>query len=339
MRMKRLLVAVGLLVLVAFVGFAVYWWIAADRLRQGLEEMRTQLAAFGIVVESGEPEIGGFPLRLTVRLPKPVLTLEDGSRVTGPQAIDGAVWLWDLRHLALSGPGRYQISLPQNDLQFEAQGVSLELELEDGLFDAVALELESAVLTNQSTTQSLAVEQLSISLEQMLPRDGRGHDTAFSLRLAGMPLPPQAETARALLGEQIDRVVLSGRFQGVLLPGSPRDMAALWRDGGGIVDFEEIEIAWGDLRLEGAGTVTLDEAFRPLGAFSFESAGLLALVRRLGEGGAIEAETARALDIGLSELVSGRDALGRAEIALPVTLQDGQLTFARVPVGPLRPLF
>lgn len=339
MRAPRPLLIVVAILLLAFIGFAVYWWIAVDRLRAGIVETREQLAAFGIAVEHGEPEIGGFPISLTLALPNPVVTLPDGTRIVGPEVLEGRVRLWNLESVSLEGPGRYELYLPQGDLVFESEDAVMTLELEGGLVDALSLRLVSAAITNRATAQTLAAEKLSLSLERILPRPG-GQDTAFALQLEGLPLPAGATETAAVMGERIALLALAGRFEGPLFPGGePRQIAAQWRDAGGILDLERIALAWGRLGISGAGTLTLDESFRPLGAFSLRTLGLPALVAKLGESGVLDAETAATLAAALEARSEGTDDSGRTVVTLPMTAQDGVLTLGEVEVGPLRPLF
>lgn len=339
MRAPRPLLIVVAILLLAFIGFAVYWWIAVDRLRAGIVETREQLAAFGIAVEHGEPEIGGFPISLTLTLPNPVVTLPDGTRIVGPEALEGSARLWNLASISLRGPGRYELSLPQGELLFEAEDAVMTLEIAGGLIDAVSLRLASAVLTNRVTAQTLAAEKLSLSLERILPRAG-GQDTAFALQLEGLPLPASARETADLMGPRIGLLALAGRFEGPLLPGGdPRQIAAAWRDAGGILDLERIAFAWGQLGVSGEGTLTLDESFRPLGAFSLRTLALPALVARLAEAGVLDEETAARLAAALAARSEGNDESGREIVRLPVTAQDGVLSVGEVEIGPLRPLF
>lgn len=339
MRAQKFLIAFVAVLLLLFIGFAAYWWVAVDRLRAGIVETRAQLAAFGIDVQHGEPDIGGFPLSLTLRLPSPVVALPDGTRIVGPEALEGRVWLWDLERVQLEGPGRYEVSLTGDELLFEAKEAMMRLEFDGGLPDALSLSLDSFVVTNRRTAQSLAAENVLISLEQILPRAG-GQETAFALQIEGVPLPPQAQETSRLMGERIGLIALAGRLEGSLLPGrTPREVAAAWRDSGGIVDLERISLAWGDLGVTGDGTVTLDEAFRPLGAFSLRTQGLPALVTRLAEAGALDPDKAEELQQAFDAAGGSTDERGRRIVTLPLTMQDGELSLGEAVVGPLRPLF
>jgi hypothetical protein len=131
---------------------------------------------------------------------------------------------------------------------------------------------------------------------------------------------------------------LDGRLQGILsLEQTGQDFLAAWRDSSGILDLRGIELDWGTLWAKGAGTLTVDGAFRPLGAFSFETLGLPELVNRATAAGAIGEEEGLTLERGLTALATGTDEKGRHRVQLPITLQDGRLYIGSIEFGQLRP--
>jgi hypothetical protein len=161
---------------------------------------------------------------------------------------------------------------------------------------------------------------------------------AAASRLSGFTLPPEGAAAAELVGPQIHLLKLAGRLEGLLRPAAtPSAALAAWRDSGGILDLSAIELDWGELWLKGAGTLTLDEAFRPLGAFSFETLGLPALVQRATEAGALDRNAGETLARALGALASGTDERGRQRVQLPITLQDGSLYVGQIELGRLRP--
>jgi len=338
MRLRTLIVVLLVLAVVAVGGAAVFWWFASDELERGIVDLRDDLRADGIEASSAPPAIGGFPFRLTARFDAPAVTLPGGMRWSGPTVV-GSAWLWDLESIRLDAPGRHLFTLPEAELALEAAAATARLGFAQGLLRELALELEQATLANLEFGQTLSAERLAFSAGPLPALDGREETTAFALALAGVPLPPQAAEAARLLGDHLALLVLEGSLAGPLLPGRPRDMAAAWRDAGGVLELSRIELDWGALALQGSGTLSLDSAFRPLGAFSFQTAGLPELVARLQAEGLLDPEAGATLAKGLQALAAGSDAQGRTLVTLPVTLQDGTLYLGLIAVGQLRSLF
>jgi len=89
------------------------------------------------------------------------------------------------------------------------------------------------------------------------------------------------------------------------------------------------------LHAEGDGTLTLDEAMRPLGAFGTRLRGLSEFIDQLVRAGLINSRTASAVKISVG-LLAARDASG--VLAVPVSAQFGKLSVGPVVVADLPPL-
>lgn len=338
MRRKGLILLV-LLLLILLGGVTAYWWIAADRLGEGIARWQDEARAEGVTADFAPPSFGGWPLRLTARFEAPLLGLPAGQRWQGPAEVTGYAWLWDPQRLHVTAPGRHLLTLPPGQLALEAEAADATVIFSRGLIDAVSLSLRQAVLSPPGAEQSLSAASLALSVSALTPVEGNRYATDFSLDLQEAPLPPAAQGVVALLGPTLDHLLLAGELRGALGGRDPRGAAAIWRDSGGVVDLERIELTWGNLVVRGSGTITLDEAFRPLGAFSFETAGLPELVQRLAQAGILDQDRALALSLGLGALSTGRDEAGRTLVKLPLTLQGGTLSLGMIPLASLPPLF
>jgi hypothetical protein len=292
----------------------------------------------GFAVAAGPPQFGGWPLKLEARFAAPVITAPDGQRWEGPQEVLGYAWLWDLETVVIEGPGRHRLEVEGGPLAIDLPEGALTLGFARGGLDRVAVEANAPVVSNETSGRSLSLARFLLDVAPLTPKGDGESDIGFSFEMAGLALPTELAGAAGLVGPEIGLLKLQGRLRGLLRPGASGNAAlAAWRDSGGILDLSDIELDWGELWMKGAGTLALDEAFRPLGAFSFETLGLPALVQRATEAGLLERDAGQTLARALGALASGTDERGRQRVQLPITLQDGGLYVGQIELGELRP--
>ncbi len=341
MRRKKLLII--LLVLVLLLGGALsgFWYYAKGEVTAGIAQWRDDWRALGGTADFADPPVSGFPLQLSARFTQPLLALSDGQTWRGPPLVTASAWLWDLETIRFQAPGHQELEVPGGELALDTADLDGSIGFAGGLPNRITLKLTQGRLTNRDSGQQLSAEELSFAAGPFTSTErGMHYAIDLDLGLSGVPLPPGTALVAELLGPRLERLHLVGTLRGPLAPqAAPRAAAALWRDGGGVLDLTTIDLVWGDLTLKGSGTLALDEAFRPLGAFSFESAGLLQLVERMDAAGLLDPSAVPAIKTALKALASGQDAEGRDLVTLPITAQEGTLYLGLLPLGPLRPLF
>ena len=171
--------------------------------------------------------------------------------------------------------------------------------------------------------------------------------------MPGRPLPPgapathqEAGLAVALdahdltppitppgFGPTVDDLAFGVSLSGAFPPGPLRQAAAAWRDGGGTLEFDHLHLRWGDMEINGSGTLALDSALQPVGGFSGGVSGFDELLNALVAAGRIKARDARVARVALAMLAkAGPD--GRPEIASSLTIQNGEMFLGPAKLGP-----
>lgn len=328
--------------IVALLALTIFWLIVRDEFRKIVDDWRSGLESMGYAVAAGPPTFGGWPLRLEAHFAAPAITGPGGERWEGPADVMGYAWLWDVNTIVIEGPGRHRLEIEGGPLAIDVTEGALTLGFGRAL-DRVALALGPVAVTNETSGRSLSLQRLAFDVSPLTPLQSEGgaegrSDIGFSFELQRFPLPPELAPIAEMVGPEIALVKLEGRLEGVLSPAlSWRDFLATWRDSSGILDLRAIELDWGTLWAKGAGTLTVDETFRPLGAFSFETLGLPELVNRATAAGAMGEDQGLTLERGLTALATGTDEKGRHRVQLPITLQDGRLYIGSIEFGELRP--
>jgi hypothetical protein len=193
------------------------------------------------------------------------------------------------------------------------QGAKLSLDdpAKPGALTVAALLLNARPDEREAGAWQMAVEATDLHLA----RPVRGFE-GFGQQIAEM-------RALAVLG--------SG---GVLFGGKPGVSLDDWRDSGGRLHFEALELAWGPLSATGAGEVSLDLARRLQGALALSVTRPADTLAALAQGAHVAPEAKTALNA----MGSGLALLGQ-QAPVTVAAHDGALSVGREPLRTLAPLY
>lgn len=350
--MRRILPLVALVLAALFGGYALYWYIAAGTLADGIERWAAERRAEGYEIAYDAPAIGGFPFRLEARLENPVIG--SPSPETGGQR-----WRWAGPRLTLharpwtpldaeaSAPGRHDVDIwsgdaPRHFVLDATEAVGQASFGTDGKVNAASARFADLLIAEaDSEDRSLVAGTASIALQRGAA-EGGDHtkpSLGFQLALGGLVLPPDADTP---LGREVETLEIAGAVLGRIdapggapgdapreAPEAPdarlRDALARWRDDGGTLDLASVIAHWGELHLTGSGTFALDGALQPIGAMSTTISGHDAVIDALVAEGVVTARDGGLAKILLAVLSRPSPVDGTPELTAPLTFQDGYL--------------
>ena len=149
---------------------------------------------------------------------------------------------------------------------------------------------------------------------------------AWNLRHVRLPISvgPLGDTI-----EQLDfDVTVRGGFSG----GKLAQAAAAWRDAGGTIELDNLDLRWGGLGAVATGTVALDQELQLIGGFSGAVQGYDKVLTALVQSGHMRAADAGLARIALTMLAkAGPD--GKPEIRTAFTIQNGQMFLGPAKLG------
>jgi hypothetical protein len=318
----RYLVLIGLII-GGLLGYYVLWSHLADQValqaNAWIEGQRRQ----GRDVGYENQRLWGFPYRLSLTLTKVRWTDTPNPQGWHAEAdeITAHLQLWDLHHVIFDLPGRQTIGwreagserqLAINASRFRASLVA------DGAGNWLRV---AADLTDPRLSGALN----DWSAEKLLLHARRAGNVPPSIDIAmqadDLVLPPAAEGP---LGRTVQGLRLVGNARGSLFGRTPEEILTSWRDSGGIIDFNNVALAWGELHLEGDGSLSLDKQFRPLGAMGGKIRGAEAGIDALLAAGKMRGTEAAAAKTAVA-LIAKRDERGVPYLPVPLTAQDGKL--------------
>ncbi len=331
----RYLVLFGLVV-GGLLGYYVLWSHMADQVAAQADAWIESQRRQGREVTYDKRRVWGFPYRLSLTLTKP--TWSDPRQPLAlrleAEELTAHLQIWQREHVIFDLSGR------QTAVWREA-GAERRVSLTSERFRA------SLVVDGAGNWLRVATDLTKAQLQG--PTDGalRGNWAAGKLllhaRRAGN-VPPSLDLAmqadKAVLapqaakpfGGEVQTLRLTGNLRGGFHGTTVEDLLTSWRDGGGVIDFSTIALKWGELQLDGTGTLALDRDFRPLGAMSGKSSGALKVIELLEANGLTAPEraaTARAALLTSNERLNNN---GQPIRDIALTAQDGQLSLGPIPL-------
>ena len=299
----------------AVLGYALYWHLLSERVRDEIARWAGERRSAGWSIEFGDPELAGFPFRVSIRIRAVRMAAPGGS----PEwRLPGAMLTmrpWAPGRIRIDAPGTHRIAFGGNNAVVEAA----EAEIVLGAQRAATLRL-AAPSVQLSGGATIAARAVRARIEKPPGNPARFTLNAQSLSLP-WPLPP-------------DRVVSGIRLEG-LVRGSaePADglrvWAERWRDTGGKIVLRSFALSWGALKIRGDGAFLLDGDLQPEGALNVEVADMDRATEALSAAGI--ASSMAMLAVRLMRRADG-------SVHVPVRLQRRRLYLGPVPVLKFRPV-
>ena len=344
MTLRRLTRAVLGFALLAFGGLAAYWFWAAGQVEAAIAQWTEEQRARGYEIDYRGPELGGFPVRLTVGFSEPRVAAPQGWRWSGG-AIAGQAAFWEPRILRLDLPLEQTLSAEwrghRREFALSAAAAHGRVHLgREGWLEAATVEMERVVLS-EAGGRTLGAETLRYQATRRPPTLEGVDDWTLLLsgETRGVALP---EGTPSPLGRRVERLAfdaaLIGIAPGVTPGGDPAAALALWRDSGGLLEVQDVTLAWGPLDATASGTATLDQQLRPQGAFTAKIRGLPEVLEALAGQGLIKPGVAFALQLTAMTLATRDGADERPVVELPITLQEGLFYLGPVALFRLAPV-
>lgn len=336
-------------VLLAIIAYTAYWFVIADRIEQGLIKWAAARRADGMAVEYSTLKLTGFPLRMQAQA--------TDVRIAGPgqtpawqwrsAQLTGNVLPYNLNHIILTAPHSQDISLRINggdleEYQLAPQRMRASLILQRGTLTRMDLDIEGGEMHGGRLKQ----QALTLGRAQLHFRSGENGDVDakalqgpvlfdISLKLENLDYSGFVNSA---LGAHVARLALTASIEGAWPELSGTAGIQQWRDAGGVAQVKAMEIDWGPLKLNAAGTLALDKQNRPIGSLTANLLGHEGLIKGLQGAGQLSQDEARAASTGLA-IIAMASGAKEGGLALPMVLQDGVMFAGPLRIAKLKPLF
>ena len=331
-RPTRFDLAACVLSLVLLGVYTAYWLIIVEQIKSGVTAWAQAERTEKIDISWERIGVDGFPFACRVSLK--TATLRDRRLSPAPElripVLSGEARPWDFAIWRLAAP----------------EGLSAALAAE-GARPPVKLAARSVagVLATGPAKTILWLHLGDIDAEA-------GEAIAVSMADAWVilpPTPPQVHTEPAIgvavdlrqlklagvspiLGETIDELALALSVKGAVPGGRLVQAISEWRDAGGTIELDNLQLKWGELGTTASGTIALDRELQPVGGFSGAIQGYDQILTALVQSGRMRAAEAGLARLALAMLAkAGAD--GKPAITTAFTIQNGQMYLGPAKLG------
>lgn len=323
----RLFAPTVLLVLAA-IGWSIFWFWAAARAGEAVDVWLAREAKLGRVYGCGERETTGYPFRIEVECRQVGVRLaaEGGEIVATAPRFVALAQVYDPKRLIGELEGPVSATLPDGrraDLSFADARASAKVE---------GRTLERASLAMTSPRLVVGADEIgtAAALQAHLRRAPDQADGTYDLAVTlDTSVSPFFELLPVGAGPVLAELQLRASGLEDLRPGSLDERLRRFAEAGGRARVDLLKISRGDVAAEARGEAELDGQGRANGKFDVTARGIDELVRTFAGDG----------DGGLSSLMgAGAKLLGKpAELdGRPATTYRVKLDKGRVLLGPFR---
>lgn len=316
--MRRFVLPLFLLLLLAGGGYTAYWFILAHRIEAGLGPWADAQRAQGTTLAWQSVAMEGFPAAFRLRF---TAASADGAKsihytATAPLLLAEAR-VWDLRHWRLSAPNGASLSLPDELVGFAGADASGSASLDAAQGTRIGISAKQIAGSGLAQGLQIAGAEAQVDLPARAPASHTEPGLAVSIQLTDLALPAPVRP----FGKDIETLSLAATLKGALPRGKLRDALEAWRQNGGTIELTDGSLHWGALVANASGTLALDDKLQPIGALTATLENHDAIVDA-----AVASGNLRARDAGLLKIVLGLMAKpgadGRKQLTLPVSLQN-----------------
>ena len=330
---------------IAAVLYGGVWYASARLLRGEVERWLEARRAEGFAIRTGAILTAGFPSRIAIRVTDLDFAAPParGRWTWRTPAVEVTASPLRLGHIAIDLAGAHQIAGPWLEsapVQLTATKAALTLDLKDGALDEAQLTLEDGTGVWNGADSRLHADKagVRVSLHPDAPppvapaseKNGGALpviSTRLAVKIENLTVPGDLPQP---LSNTLRELAFNAELVGPVGDGALPKLLATWSDAGGAINLKDVTLDWPPVVLSGEGSIALDQNLQPMGAFTARMAGFtdaLDIMVREQRMRPDEAAVAKAM-LGL---MAKPGPGGRAEIGMPLTVQDRQLSS-----GPLK---
>lgn len=330
-RRRRLPMIVGIGVALLAVGWTAVWATARSRVLAEIDARLEGLAARGVVVACADRAVGGFPFRMELSCAAPGVEIRDLGITASAAALRVVAQVWDPKLVLIEIDGSAAARDPSGETAASWRTLRASLRWSGRAVERVSIAAEGLDVTTRPNGRP-PVRLVAAHLEAHgRPNGERGSDldlaasaTAAAFSIDGKRLGPP--TANASFGFTLRDI----------LPPGPGPALPAFAARGGRIEPARVGLAVGELKLDGAGALRLDEKGVLDGSITLTALGL----EGLAKGGGKE------LGPELTAVFTGFLLLGKPPTEpgtpgrrLEMVVDHGLVRIARLTLGRLPPLF
>jgi hypothetical protein len=322
-----------LLFAAAATGWVVYWHVVAATAEARIQRFVAAQNQQGARVAMARMVRHGFPVLLRLELQEIAYAPARGGWSVASARVDLNIQLLNPEHLILEAKAPIAITRANGAVtNLAAERLIASLRGARGELAVVGLEADNLTLDDPAAEGVLGARKLVLNLRPDARAAGN-YQLAFEATALSLPRPVRSFEA---FGKDVERLraAIVIEHGAALLAGAAGDPLGPWREAGGRLRFEALELGWGPLQASGHGAGGLDAERRLEGELALPIEHPAPIFTALAGAPNVNESARRALGLlALSYRLSGDD------ISLDVEAQGGVLRLEGLGVRTLPPVY
>lgn len=313
----------------AALAWVFYWNYLANEAERRVHAWQFEQNAGGATVEIGQIVRHGFPVLLRLELRDVRYAASRGGWRAETARADLNIDPLKPQHAILEAKAPISITRANNAVtNIRADALIASVRMNGDALAEAGIESNNLVLDDPAQEGVLHATRVMASVRPD-PRAAGEYQFAFDAQALTLPRPVRSFEAFGLDVAQL-RAAIVVTDGALLLQSSPGDPLGPWRDGGGRLRFEAIELNWGPLQTTGSGEGGLDAQRRLDGRLVLPVERPAPVLTAIANGPNVDDDARRALGL----LAAGYVVTGN-DITLDIGAHDGVLRIEGLPVRPL----
>jgi hypothetical protein len=330
MRRATIFALVGILV-VAFGAYSAFWWVAAGKIKLAAGDWAQAAHQKQIDVSWQDIRVAGYPFTFRLEFSDVVVTDKAANspiELRAPQ-LSASIWPWNFHEVWLDAANQISLRAGSDSTpvaKLDARTAEAALAISG---DKVTLWL---TLYQPKLDATVAVSARIVSAWVIVPAHPPASHTDLGIAAAAIVHDLVLPVAPPEFSKTVDELGFGVTMMGALPSGPPHEAAAAWRDAGGTLELDHLDLRWGAIGATASGTLALDADLQPAASFSGAISGYDQLLNVLVAAGRVKASDARVARLALSML--GRPGPGgRTQISTSFAIQNGEMQLGPAKLG------
>jgi hypothetical protein len=314
---------------IAALGWVFYWNSLATEAERRVQAWRFEQNADGATVEIDQIIRHGFPVLLRLELKGVSYAAARGGWRVETDRADLNVDMINPQHVILEAKAPIAISRANGaTTNVTADALIASMRTDNDRLAVAGIEADNLVLDDPAEEGVLHATKVVANVRPDARAAGE-YQLAFDAQTLTLPRPVRSFEAFGLNVARL-RAAIVIQNGALLMQSSPGDPLGPWREAGGRLRFDAVELNWGPLETTGAGEGGLDAQRRLDGRLVLPVERPAPVLTAIANGPNVEDDARRALSL----LAAGYVVTGE-DITLDIGAHDGVLNIEGLPVRAL----
>jgi len=317
----------------AALSWILYWNFVAGEAERRVRGWAFEQNAGGATVEITRIVRHGFPALMRLELQGVSYDAARGGWRVQTERADLHVNLWNPQHVTMEAKAPLAVSRANGaTTNITADTLIATMRTQADALASAGIEADNLVLDDPEQEGVLHATKVVANVRPDARAAGE-YQFAFQANALTLPRPVRSFESFGLDVSML-RAAIVIEDGALLLQSEPGDPLGQWREGGGRLRFEALELNWGPLQTIGTGEGGLDPARRLEGRLVLPVERPAPILTAIANGPRMNNDARRALSL----LAAGYVVTGE-DITLDIGANDGVLRIEGLPVRPLPPIY